>query len=120
VAHLILFWECRCYDKTDTAVRRSDSEKRILAGARHRQESEMPITVDARGLSCPRPRQMTIEAIRSAKQGDVIVVLVDGAAARDSIIRLAKAFQFTYNRGKGPTAMRFGYPGKNCGWRSKL
>ena len=56
----------------------------------------MPITVDARGLSCPRPRQMTIEAIRSAKQGEVIVVLVDGAGARHSIIRLAKAFQLPY------------------------
>lgn len=56
----------------------------------------MPITVDARGLYCPRPRQMTIEAIRSAKQGEVIVVLVDGAAARDSIIRLVKAFQLPY------------------------
>ena len=60
----------------------------------------MPITVDARGLSCPRPRQMTIEAVRSAKQGEVIVVLVDGANARDSIIRLAKAFQLPYKSGK--------------------
>ena len=60
----------------------------------------MPITVDARGLSCPRPRQMTIEAIRSAKQGEVIVVLVDGAAARDSVIRLVKAFQLPYRSEK--------------------
>ena len=53
----------------------------------------MPITVDARDISCPRPRQMTIEAIRLAKQGETIVVLVTSAAARDSIIRVVKAFQ---------------------------
>jgi len=56
----------------------------------------MPITVDARGLACPRPRQMTIEAIHSAKQGDVIVVLVDTVAGRDSVLRLLKAFQLPY------------------------
>ena len=56
----------------------------------------MPITVDARGLACPRPRQMTIEAIHSAKQGDVIVVLVDTVAGRDSVIRLLKAFQLPH------------------------
>ena len=56
----------------------------------------MPITVDARGISCPRPRQMTIEAIRQAKQGETIVVLVDKAAARDSVIRVIKAFQLPY------------------------
>jgi len=56
----------------------------------------MPITVEARGLACPRPRQMTITAIHSAKQGDVIVVLVDTVAGRDSVIRLLKAFQLPY------------------------
>jgi len=56
----------------------------------------MQITVDARGISCPRPRQMTIEAIRLAKQGETIVVLVDRAAARDSVIRVIKAFQLPY------------------------
>jgi TusA-related sulfurtransferase len=61
----------------------------------------MPITVDARGLACPRPRQMTIEAIHSAKQGDVIVVLVDTVAGRDSVIRLLKAFQLPYKLKKG-------------------
>jgi len=53
----------------------------------------MHITVDARGIPCPRPRQMTIEAIRLAKQGETIVVLVSRAAARDSVIRVVKAFQ---------------------------
>ena len=56
----------------------------------------MPITVDARGLACPRPRQMTIEAIHTAKQSEMIVVLVDTVAGRDSIIRLLKAFQLPY------------------------
>jgi TusA-related sulfurtransferase len=56
----------------------------------------MPLVVDARGLACPRPRQMTIEAIHSARQGDVIVVIVDTVAGRDSIIRLLKAFQLPY------------------------
>jgi TusA-related sulfurtransferase len=44
----------------------------------------MPVTVDARDISCPRPRQMTIEAIRLAKEGETIVILVSSAAARDS------------------------------------
>lgn len=56
----------------------------------------MPITVDARDISCPRPRQMTIEAIRLAKQGETIVVLVSSAAARDSIIRVIRAFHLPY------------------------
>jgi len=56
----------------------------------------MHITVDARGIPCPRPRQMTIEAIRLAKQGEAIVVLVSRAAARDSVIRVLKAFQLPY------------------------
>ncbi len=56
----------------------------------------MPITVDARGLSCPMPQQMTIQAIRKAKVGDLIVVLTDEAGARDSIIRTSRAFQLPY------------------------
>lgn len=39
---------------------------------------------------------MTIEAIRLAKQGETIVVLVSRAAARDSVIRVLKAFQLPY------------------------
>ncbi len=56
----------------------------------------MTITVDARGLSCPMPQQMTIQAIRKAKAGDLIVVLTDEAGARDSIIRTSRAFQLPY------------------------
>ena len=60
----------------------------------------MPVTMDARDISCPRPRQMTIEAIRLAKQGETIVVLVSSAAARDSIIRVVKAFQLPHKSRK--------------------
>jgi TusA-related sulfurtransferase len=60
----------------------------------------MHITVDARGIPCPRPRQMTIEAIRQAKQGETVVVLVSRAAARDSVIRVIKAFQLPYKSQK--------------------
>jgi len=60
----------------------------------------MYITIDARGIPCPRPRQMTIEAISLAKQGETIVVLVDRAAARDSVIRVVKAFQLPYKSAK--------------------
>jgi TusA-related sulfurtransferase len=56
----------------------------------------MDQTVDVRGLACPRPSHMTIEAIRMAKQGETITVLVDKAEARDSIIRVVKAFQLPY------------------------
>ncbi len=56
----------------------------------------MTITVDTRGLSCPMPQQMTIQAIRKAKAGDLIIVLADEAGARDSIIRTCRAFQLPY------------------------
>lgn len=56
----------------------------------------MRITVDARGLSCPLPQQMTITAIRNAKPGETIIVLADEAGARDSVIRTARALQLPY------------------------
>lgn len=59
-------------------------------------EDEAQITVDARGLSCPIPQQRTMAAIRSAKQGAAILVLVDEVAARDSVVRTAKALQISY------------------------
>jgi len=43
---------------------------------------------------------MTIEAIHKAKQGEVIIVLVDTAIARDSVIRLVKALQLPYKSGE--------------------
>ena len=42
------------------------------------------------------PQQMTIQAIRKAKAGELIVVLSDEGGARDSIIRTSRAFQLTY------------------------
>ena len=56
----------------------------------------MPIIVDTRGLSCPMPQQMTIQAIRKAKAGEYIIVLSDEAGARDSIIRTSRAFLLPY------------------------
>ncbi|MFC1847323.1 sulfurtransferase TusA family protein [Chloroflexota bacterium] len=60
----------------------------------------MPITVDTRGLSCPMPQQMIIQAIRKAKAGDLIVVLADEGGARDSIIRTSRAFHLLYKMEK--------------------
>ena len=42
------------------------------------------------------PQQMTIQAIRKAKAGELIVVLADDAGARDSVIRTSRAFQLSY------------------------
>ena len=56
----------------------------------------MPITIDARGLSCPMPQQMTIKAIRTTAPGQTILVLVDEAGARDSVIRTARAVGLPY------------------------
>ena len=43
-------------------------------------------TVDARGLSCPQPVLMTMEAIKKAKTGDM-TVLVDTEASRENVSR---------------------------------
>ena len=56
----------------------------------------MSVIVDTRGLSCPMPQQMTIQAIRKATVGELIVVLADEAGAWDSIIRTSRAFQLPY------------------------
>ena len=56
----------------------------------------MSITVDTRGLSCPMPQQMTMQAIRKIKAGELIVVLADEAGARYSIIRTSRALQLPY------------------------
>jgi len=39
---------------------------------------------------------MTIQAIRTARAGELIVVLADEAGARDSVIRTARALQLPY------------------------
>lgn len=56
----------------------------------------MHITVDVRGLSCPTPQQMTMEAIRTTEPDMMIIVLADEAGARDSVIRTAKALRLPY------------------------
>lgn len=47
-------------------------------------------TVDARGLSCPRPAMMTREAILRRGSG-TIQVLVDTASSRDNCARMAES-----------------------------
>jgi len=42
------------------------------------------------------PQQMTIQAIRKAKAGELIIVLADEGGAQDSIIRTSRAFQLPY------------------------
>ncbi len=56
----------------------------------------MDITIDARGLSCPIPQQLTLKAIRNTDAGLAIIVMVDEAGARDSVIRTARALQLPY------------------------
>lgn len=46
----------------------------------------MSHTVDARGLSCPQPVLMTMDAIKKAKAADM-VVLVDTEASRENVSR---------------------------------
>lgn len=42
--------------------------------------------IDARGLSCPQPVLMTLEAIKNVKEEELIV-LVDAEASRENVIR---------------------------------
>ena len=48
-----------------------------------------PITVDARGLSCPQPIIATRQALGGRSSGEVIV-LVDTGTQRDNVSRLAQ------------------------------
>ena len=50
--------------------------------------------VDARGLSCPQPVIMAREAMQSATTG-FVQIIVDAAAARDNISRLAGSAGWT-------------------------
>jgi len=45
--------------------------------------------VDARGLTCPQPVIETSEVLRELKKGTVVTI-VDNAAARDNVKRLAE------------------------------
>ena len=42
------------------------------------------------------PQQMTIQDIRKARAGELIIVLADEGGAQDSIIRTSRAFQLPY------------------------
>jgi len=48
----------------------------------------MTTTVDARGLSCPQPVLMTMDAIRSGNDPE-IVVLVDTDTSKENVSRAA-------------------------------
>ncbi len=48
----------------------------------------MAKTVDARGLSCPQPVLMTLDAIK-AGNADKISVLVDNEASKENVCRAA-------------------------------
>lgn len=45
--------------------------------------------IDARGLSCPQPVLMTLDAIRSGKENE-IQVMVDNEASKENVIRAAE------------------------------
>jgi tRNA 2-thiouridine synthesizing protein A len=48
----------------------------------------MAKTVDARGLSCPQPVLLTLDAIKAGDE-DEIIVLVDSEASRENVSRAA-------------------------------
>ncbi len=50
----------------------------------------MSNTVDARGLSCPQPVLMTLDAIKKSKETD-ISVLVDNEASRENVSRAVES-----------------------------
>ena len=46
--------------------------------------------VDARGLSCPQPVLMTLDAIKSGSD-DELEVIVDNMASRENVVRAAES-----------------------------
>jgi TusA-related sulfurtransferase len=42
--------------------------------------------IDARGLSCPQPVLLTLEAIKKAKEGE-LTILVDTDASKENVLR---------------------------------
>ena len=49
--------------------------------------------IDARGLACPHPVIETEQVLRGLEEGTVVTV-VDNAAARDNVARLAKSMGY--------------------------
>jgi tRNA 2-thiouridine synthesizing protein A len=50
----------------------------------------MAEVIDARGLSCPQPVILTVEAIKAAGQGE-LTVLVDTDTAKENVSRATNA-----------------------------
>jgi tRNA 2-thiouridine synthesizing protein A len=48
----------------------------------------MSTTVDARGLSCPQPVLLTLEAIKKVEKGQ-LTVLVDTDTSKENVLRAA-------------------------------
>ena len=48
----------------------------------------MTTTVDARGFSCPQPVLMTLDEIRKADQGEILI-LVDTDTSKENVSRAA-------------------------------
>lgn len=48
----------------------------------------MDTTIDARGLSCPQPVLMTLDAIKQAGQGR-LEILVDTETSKENVLRAA-------------------------------
>lgn len=46
--------------------------------------------VDARGLSCPQPVLMTLDAIKSGRDSE-LEVIVDNMASRENVVRAAES-----------------------------
>lgn len=46
--------------------------------------------VDARGLSCPQPVLMTLDAIKSGSDSE-LEVIVDNMASRENVVRAAES-----------------------------
>jgi tRNA 2-thiouridine synthesizing protein A len=54
----------------------------------------MSLTVDARGLSCPQPVLMFMEALKSSDNNEIIV-LVDSEASMENVSRAAESKNYT-------------------------
>jgi len=51
---------------------------------------KMSSTVDAKGLSCPQPVLMTMDAIKNQEKGE-IVILVDTDTSKENVSRAAQS-----------------------------
>jgi tRNA 2-thiouridine synthesizing protein A len=56
----------------------------------------MASTVDARGLSCPRPVILTLDEIKKGKDNEIII-LVDTDTSKENVTRAAESKGFKVN-----------------------